>query len=153
MNELGISHHHQLSVWMAALCIPAPLHPAPGCSGLSLKQADVSGREGLSGSVGRTHQAEWERLERAHICSRRQSSPRLGYTRLEGCKASGPKLNRKTATICLHCYLCFKPMTGCQYKWGSLNLLLFRLLPQSLLWQVTSFKKHPMRMFPLLRFK
>lgn len=71
----------------------------------------------------------------------------------EGYEASGPKLNRKTAAICLHCYLCFKRVTGCQCKWGSLNLLPFRLLPQSLTWQVTSFKKHCMRMFPPLVFK
>ena len=29
-------------------------------------------------------------------------------------EASGPTLNKKTAAICLHCYLCFKRMTGCQ---------------------------------------
>lgn len=42
--------------------------------------------------------------------------PGWAHTLLEGYEASGPKLNRKTAAICLHCYLCFKYSTGCQCK-------------------------------------
>lgn len=153
MNELGIvtTTSSQFGWWPSVYQCPSSL-PLGVLGFLWSRWMSVWVRVPAA-ALGGHFQEEWERVEGAHICSRRQSSPMLGFTPLEGCKASGPKLNRKTATICLHCYLCFKRMTGCQYKWGSLNLLPFRLLPQSLPWQVTSFKKRPMRMFPLLLFK
>lgn len=139
---------HQHSVCVAALCGPIPLslgvfQPLWG-RGIVAEVRVLAAELGLHwrGGAGETRRQLYSGQQ-----SPSQGGPRRGY------EASGPALNKKTAAICLHCYLCFKCMTGCRCKWGSLNLLPFRLLPQSLTWQVTSFKKHCVRMFPPLLFK
>lgn len=42
--------------------------------------------------------------------------PGWAHMLLQGYEANGPQINRKTAAVCLHCYLCFKHVTGCQCK-------------------------------------
>lgn len=154
------NYPHQHSIWVEALCVLAPAHPRPPNPGPGFwpfREADGSLCEwgAQLQCWEHTHlEAAWVSLG-ASRCLLWKAVALQGWAHvlLEGSEASGPKLNRKTAAICLHCYLCFKRVTGCQCKWGSLNLLPFRLLPQSPTWQVTSFKKHCVRMFPLLLFK
>ena len=85
--------------------------------GLFVKHMDLRGSEGPSCSIGSTSGGGVGET-RSQLMSAFESSllPGLAYPLLEGCEASGPKLNRKTAAICLHCYLCFKRMTACQCK-------------------------------------
>lgn len=154
MYELETHHHHRRSVWMAAPRTPALLRPGRGVldslwstrmsAGVKAPRCNVGSAHG--GGAGNTGSQLGSAPESSRL-------PGWACAPLEGCEASEPKLNRKPAAICLHCYLCFKRVTGCQPSWGSLNLLPFRLLPQSLAWQVTSFKKHRVRMFPPLLFK
>ena len=148
MNEWGITP----STFSLCCCPLWTNTPQSWGFWASVRQKDCSGSEGRGSRVGATLE-KWSGRDKetAHAFSGQQSPSQGGPKR--GYEASGPTLNKKTAAICLHCYLCFKCMTGCRCNWGSLNLLPFRLLPQSLTWQVTSFKKHCVRMFPPLLFK
>lgn len=108
------NYPHQHSAWVAALCTSTP-QSWPGFSGLSVKQMDDSGTEGPSCSAGslasRRRARDQERAALLWVAHAGRA-----HALLECYEASGPKLNRKTAAICLHCYLCFKRVTGCQCK-------------------------------------
>lgn len=92
--------------------------------------------------------------EWAHVCSWKQSLSLAGLTHSR--KAAGPvgqSLIGKQQRFFSTAIYVSSAWQAVNVKWGSLNLLPFRLLPQSLTWQVISLKKHCMRVFPPLLFK
>lgn len=147
-NVWNRNHHHRYSVWVTALS--AYQHSS------ILKQMDPSGSEGPSYSAGSTH--TWRQggrdQEWAHVCSWKQSLSQPALTHFW--KAAGPlgqSLIGKQQRFFSTAIYVSSAWQAVSVKWGSLNLLPFRLLPQSLTWQVISLKKHCMRVFPPLLFK